>query len=163
MKITNSFRDAFVVLVLMILVGGDVVAGESPDAWVEAIHGPQYFALYVEDVDRSVDWYREVFGLESLGGSEADDGSWRIENLGNEQLLVEIIRDSRAEVVDRALGFRKVGFYVPEVADVAERISEATGERPHIVDFEELNQRILQIKDPDGNTIQLLSPLERHE
>ena len=55
------------------------------------------------------------------------------------------------------------GFYVPEVEDVAERIAKATGERPRIVDFEELNQRILQIKDPDGNTIQLLSPLKRQK
>jgi hypothetical protein len=107
------------------------------------------------------DWYSAVFGLRSLGGSKADDGSWRIENLGNERLLVEIIRDRRAQGVDRALGFRKVGFYVPDVETVAERIARATGERPRVVDFEELNQRILQIRDPGGNIIQLLSSLEK--
>jgi catechol 2,3-dioxygenase-like lactoylglutathione lyase family enzyme len=146
--------------ILIVFGGGGVVAQESPDVWIEAIGTPQYFALYVNDVDRSVDWYRTVFGLRLLGGSAADDGSWRIENLGSKQLLVEIIRDSRAQGVDRALGFRKVGFYVPDVEEVAERIARATGERPRVVDFEQLNQRILQLRDPNGNIIQLLSSLE---
>ena len=160
---TSSFRETCLLIVLILFAGGSVIAQESPKVWVEAIHTPQYFALYVEDVDRSVDWYRAVFGLRPLGGSAADDGSWRIENLGNEQLLVEIIRDRRAIVVDRALGFRKVGFYVQDVEEVAERIAQATGERPRIVEFEQLNQRILQLRDPDGNIVQLLSSLKRQK
>lgn len=63
------------------------------EPWVTEIGAPQYFAVFVEDVDRSVAWYRTVFGLDELGGSAAEDGSWRIENLGSEQLLVELIRD----------------------------------------------------------------------
>jgi hypothetical protein len=55
----------------------------SPAPWVEKIRSPQYFAVCVGDVDASVNWYRLVFGLKNLGGSEAEDGSWRIENLGN--------------------------------------------------------------------------------
>ena len=137
----------------------NVLAQESSEAWVEAIHSPVYFAVYVKDVDRSVAWYQAKFGLRPLGGSAAEDGSWRIENLGNEQLLVELIRDRRAKGVDRALGFRKIGFYVSDVEKVADRIARATGERPRVVEFEELNQKILQIRDPDGNTIQLLSSL----
>ena len=92
-----------------------VVAEDPSEPWVSSIRGPQYFALYVEDVDRSIAWYRTVFGLRELGGSKADDGSWRIENLGNDHLLVEVIRDNRAQKIDRALGFRKVGFHVPDV------------------------------------------------
>ncbi len=76
---------------------------------------------------------------------------------------MEIIRDSRAQRVDRALGFRKVGFHVPDVEEVAKRIARATGERPRIVEFEQLNQRILQLRDPDGNIIQLLSSLKRQK
>jgi predicted enzyme related to lactoylglutathione lyase len=105
-------------------------------------------------------WYRTVFGLRELGGSKADNGSWRIENLGNERLLIEIIRDDRAQKVDRALGFRKIGFHVPDVEIIAARAERATGERPRIVDFKELGQRILQIRDPDGNVVQLFSRLE---
>ena len=106
-----------------------------------------------------MEWYGQAFALQSLGGSEAEDGSWRIENLGNRQLHVEIIRDPRAQGVPRALGFRKVGFRVEDVETVADRVEQATGERPRVVEFEQLDVRILQLKDPEGNTIQLTSPL----
>jgi catechol 2,3-dioxygenase-like lactoylglutathione lyase family enzyme len=82
--------------VIPVLVAGlasapcDAVAQDSTNAWVHSIGAPQYFAVWVEDVDRAVAWYRAVFGLRELGGSEADDRSWRIENVGNEHLVVEI-------------------------------------------------------------------------
>lgn len=154
-------EQRLVLVIAIVLVVGRGFASEGPPSeWVEEIGSPQYFAVLVEDVDASVAWYRAVFGLEELGGSKADDGSWRIENLGNEQLLVEIVRDSRSQAADRALGFRKVGFWVKDVNEVADRVERATGERPRVVPFEPLRQRIVQLKDPEGNTIQLISRLE---
>jgi predicted enzyme related to lactoylglutathione lyase len=135
-------------------------AQDSGDAWVDSVGTPLYFAIRVGDVDRSVAWYQSCFGLRKLGGSEAEDGSWRIENLGNDRLLVEIIRDRRSEESRRPLGLAKVGFFVPDVEEVADRIEETTGVRPEIVDFELLGQRILQVKDPEGTTLQLFSPLD---
>lgn len=135
-------------------------AADPPDPWVTGITAPQHFAVVVADVDRSAAWYRDVFGLRVLGGSAAEDGSWRIENLGSASLLVEVIRDDRAQEVDRARGFRKVGFQVPDVAAVADRVERATGERPRVLDVVELGIRILQIRDPDGNVVQLSSPAQ---
>lgn len=137
-----------------------VVAQEASEAWVAEIEAPQYFAVLVKDVDRSVDWYRSVFGLHAIGGEEAEDRSFRIENLRNDQLLVEIIRDDRAQEVERALGFRKVGFQVPDVETIADRVARATGARPGVLDFARFGLRIIQIRDPDGNIIQLSSPLQ---
>ena len=77
----------------------------------------------------------------------------------NDFLFVELIRDDRAQVVDRAQGFFKVGFQVADVAEVADRIASATGERPRVLDFEQYSVRIIQFRDPDGNRIQLSSPL----
>jgi len=158
------FRSWRAVLITALLASVVVAMSddESSPPWVERVQAPQYFAIYVEDVDKSVDWYCSVFGLQKLGGSAAEDGAWRIENLGNEQLLVEVIYDSRAQAVERAIGFRKVGFYVADVEAVAKRIAEETGEQPRIVDFEEMSQRILQLRDPEGNTVQLFSVLEEH-
>lgn len=133
-------------------------ARDSADVWVRDIGVPQYFAVLVEDLERSATWYRAVFGLEELGGSAADDGSWRISNVGNEHLFVELIRDDRATDVERARGFRKVGFHVPDVEIVADRVARATGERPRVLDFSRFGVRIIQIRDPDGNIIQLFSP-----
>jgi predicted enzyme related to lactoylglutathione lyase len=161
--VIKTLSRATLIAVVLAFSGGRTVAQESPEVWVDAIGVPQYFAIYVKDVDKSVAWYCTVFGLAKMGGSVAEDGSWRIENLGNEQLSVEIIYDSRAQEVERALGFRKVGFHVRDVEEVAEKVERATGERPRVVDFEQLGQRILQIRDPDGNTIQLFSVLEKQE
>ena len=146
-----------------VLVPRAAPAQAPSEPWVREIGAPHYFAVFVVDVDRSVAWYRTVFGLAELGGSAAEDGSWRIENLGSEQLLVELIRDDRAQGVEPARGFRKVGFQVPDVEAVADRVARATGERPRVLDFPRFGLRIIQIRDPDGNIIQLSSSLEREE
>jgi|GEM_PF-6586523 len=44
---------------------------------------------------------------------------------------------------------------------VADRVKQATGSRPRVSKFEEFSVYILQIKDPDENTIQLFLPLEK--
>ena len=153
----------YIVVLVSLLMCQDASAQDTSDAWVQEIGAPQYFAVLVAEVDRSVAWYRTVFGLQEIGGSKAEDGSWQIENLSNEQLLVEIIRDDRAQEVERARGFRKVGFQVPDVRAVADRVARATDERPRISEFAEYGIRLIQIQDPDGNTIQLSSPLRSRE
>jgi predicted enzyme related to lactoylglutathione lyase len=51
---------------------------------------------------------------------------------------------------------------VDDVEAVVQRIAKDTGEQLRIIDFEELGQRIIQLRDPDGNVIQLFSqPKER--
>ena len=146
---------------LAIVACRGAVAQDSSEVWVDGIGAPQYVAVLVEDVDKSVQWYSAAFGLRELDGSQADDGSWQIVNLTNEHLFVEIIRDDRAQDVDRARGFFKVGFRVPDVEVVADRVMQATGERPRVIDFPRHEVRILQLRDPDGNIIQLSSQRER--
>jgi pimeloyl-ACP methyl ester carboxylesterase len=133
------------------------VAAGGAAPWIGRIGFPQYFSVQVADVDRSVEWYRTVFGLRAIGGSGAEDGAWRIENLRSDQLFVEIVRDDRARADDCALGFGKVGFFVADLEAVADRVARATGERPRILDFEPFRLRLFQIRDPDGNVIQLHS------
>ena len=156
----RTFRFKASVLVVLFAFGFWARAEIPPaETWVSKIKSPQYFAVSVEDVDRSVDWYSKTFGLRELGGSRADDDRWRIANLANDELFVEIIRDNRDAVVERARGFAKVGFRVPDVEDVADRVEAALGERPSVHDFPEHGIRLIQIRDPDGNVIQLSSAL----
>ncbi len=155
-----TLRQCFLAVLAGLAYQG-AIAQDSTDVWVREIGAPQYFAVLVEDVDKSVEWYRSVFGLHKLSGSKADDGSWQIENLKNDRLFVEIIRDDRAVDVERPRGFRKVGFEVRDVEAVADRVARATGERPRVLDYDQHGVRILQIRDPDGNIIQLSSPLEQ--
>jgi predicted enzyme related to lactoylglutathione lyase len=80
-------------------------------------------------------------------------------NLSNDALFVEIIRDDRAREVDRPRGFFKVGFRVPDVDVVADRVERATGARPEPLNFSRYRVRILQLRDPEGNILQLSSKL----
>ena len=132
-----------------------------PSPWVTKIEAPQYFAVLVADAEKSAQWYRQAFGLREVERSSAEDGSWQIINLTNDQLFVEVIRDNKAEKGSGERGFFKVGFHVPDVALVADAVGRATGERPRVLDFPRQGIRIVQIRDPDGNTLQLLSRLER--
>lgn len=150
------------ILLMIILVrprGG--ATQESSDPWVSTIEGPQYFAVLVADADKSAAWYRTAFGLRELDRSAADDGSWQIVNLRNDQLFVEIIRDTQAQSVVSGRGFAKVGFQVPDVDAVAALVGRATGERPRVLEFLQHGVRLIQIRDPDGNIIQLTSPWRR--
>lgn len=159
----NETARACCLMVVAAMLVPDKAPAQTTKPWVTEIEAPQYFAVFVEDLDRSVEWYRTAFGLKELGGSTAEDGSWRIENLGDDRLLVELIRDDRAREVERARGFSKVGFQVPDVETVADRVARATGERPRVLDFERFGLRIIQVRDPDGNIIQLSAPLESDE
>ncbi len=124
---------------------------------------PQYFAVIVRDLDAAVEWYRDVLGLEEWIGSEAEDGRWRILNLRSEKFIVELIRHDEARTVERAHGFFKVGFHVPDIEAVADRVELVTGERPRVAEFERFGLHVLQLRDPDGNIIQVHSWLEPDE
>jgi catechol 2,3-dioxygenase-like lactoylglutathione lyase family enzyme len=156
----KAILTAPAVIFIASLASAGVAADSRNGPWVTDIQPPQFFAVLVADVDISVAWYSAVFGLDQVGGSEAEDGAWRIENLQNKDLHVEIIRDDRALPANRPLGFRKVGFRVPAVKKIADSVEQATGERPRVVDDTRFGMQILQLKDPDGNVIQLTSLLE---
>ena len=138
-------------------------AESAVQPWVPEVAAPQYFAVSVTDVDRSMAWYRDVLGLREIGGAKAEDGAWRIENLRSDVLFVEIIRDDRDTAVERAQGFAKVGFFVPDIEDVADRVAASTGERPRVLDFERFELRLLQLRDPDDNVLQIMSPMSGSE
>ena len=122
-----------------------------------------FFAISVEDVDRAVSWYQKTFGLELLDDTSNEEGRWRIANLRNQELFVEIIWDPRDEPRNRPRGVRKVGFEVPDVQAVSDRIERDTGTRPQVLEFQQHGIRLIQLKDPEGNTIQLFSPLVANE
>lgn len=147
--------------ILLMLFGSKAFSQPVEEAWVQKILSPQYFAVDVQNMEASVKWYKEALGLEILEGasSKADDGRWEIVNLVNTQLFVELIRDNRSQVVERATGFAKVGFQVKDVKDVANRIFEISGNRPKIINWKKFNMSILQLNDPDGNIIQLTSKI----
>jgi predicted enzyme related to lactoylglutathione lyase len=108
-------------------------------------------------MDRSIEWYVAVFGLQQLDDERASDGSWRIVNLATENLFVELIWDNRDRAVERARGFAKVGFGVASADELAARVEKATGKSPKVVEAVKQGLRIVQLRDPDGNILQFSS------
>lgn len=160
---TGRRRRGWAVGIVLALASASGAMAQETRAWVEEgeIGAPQYFGVLVGDADASATWYARVFDLRAAGDSEAEDGSWKIVNLRNDRLFVEVIRDDRAGRADRVLGVRKVGFHVPDVRVVADRIEREGGERPRVLDFPDFGVRIVQVRDPDGTIIQLSSDLPR--
>jgi len=152
---------AALVLVLSSVVSLESArAQDAPVPWIQEVEST-YIAVDVRDVEVSASWYQQVFGLERIGGSRAEDDRWQIENLRGDNIWVEIIRDNRSVEAERAIGFAKFGFQVPDVKVVADRVFAATGESVRVLDFEEFDIQLLQIRDPDGNIVQLQSPLNQ--
>ena len=146
-------------LLFVILSPFAVAADEAQPAIEPASEGRHFFAVRVADVDSAIDWYTQLFGLELLNDTTADTGAWRIANLANQKLFVEVIRDDRAAEAARPLGIAKVGFDVADVEAVAALVLDLTGDELRVVDDTRHGQRLLQLRDPEGNVIQLSSPL----
>jgi len=137
------------------------IANAKP--WISEMESPQYLAVDVRDVDAAIEWYTKAFGVRIIDDSRAEDGRWRIANLRNDFLMLELIWDRRtveSAPEARHHGFAKVGFFVPDVNQVADNVRETTGERPRVLDFEEHGVRLIQLRDPEDNLIQIQSKLE---
>ena len=135
---------------------------EAP--WVDSMTDRQYFAVRVADMDRSVAWYQRALGLEVLDDTSAEDGRWRIVNLTRDGLAVELIQDRRDRAAEgRVRGLSKVGFEVQDLEPIADRVAASGEERPRILDFDKHSLRLLQVRDPDGNVVQLFSPMVTQE
>jgi len=132
----------------------------AQEAWVQEVSERHYFAVMVEDFDAASEWYRQVFDMEYVWGLEGDDSGRRTANYVNDFIHVEIVHLSEYTRNERPFGLFKVGAYVPDVEVIADRIGQTTGERPRVVEFEIMNQKLVQIRDPEGTLIQFMSPLK---
>jgi len=115
-----------------------------------------FFAVIVEDLDVSAAWYVSVFDLE-LGNRMTDGENYDIAILQNETLVIELLE--LAAAVDRPEGLVrgpfKSGFFVD---DLAAFVADLTDEvpRPDILDDEANGLLLIQLRDPDGNIIQVM-------
>jgi predicted enzyme related to lactoylglutathione lyase len=140
-----------------------IPVASSGEAWIRSPQAPTYFAVDVADVDVAVEWYTRAFGVSLVDDNTADDGRWRIANLASASVAIEIIYDRRSSALDdgaRVHGLRKLGVAVPDVRVIADRVESDTGDLPEVIEFEEHSIRLIQLRDPEGNVIQLHSPLQ---
>ena len=126
-----------------------------------------YFsALIVSDIEKSIDWYSKNLGFELLNKNESKEFEYKQANLKRGGVLIELIELGSAvspEIVipnytakTRVKGFFKVGFLIADFDQWIEELTKLKVEfHGSVVKSNETGKKMVIIKDPDGNRIQL--------
>lgn len=119
-----------------------------------------YFALIVSDVDGSSSWYQAVLGLEEASRS-TKQGEYDIVNLVGPGIFVELLQLPRAgeRPGGQTQGPFKVGMLVADIERFAATLPAAVSP-PNIIFDRDNNLLVLQLRDPDNNTVQIMQLLE---
>ena len=118
-----------------------------------------YFAVIVADADVAAGWYRSVFGL-GVANRMTEPDRYDIVILENEQLIVELLELEAAveRPEGRVTGLFKTGFLVDDLAAFAAALPNHVPP-PDILDDADNGLLLLQLRDPDGNIVQVMQPI----
>lgn len=133
------------------------------EPWIGSCEAPVSLAVDVGDVDAAIAWYTRAFGVELLDDTTSGDELRRTAILSNDYFFVELTFDARSSsrgAWNEFRGITKVGFPVPDVRAIADRVEADTGDRPDVLELEPRAIRLIELHDPEGNIIQLHSPLD---
>lgn len=127
---------------------------------------PYFSALIVSDMEASITWYSENFGFEVMNQVSSETKKFKIANLKREGALLELIELDSAITAKELLkdqpqgarlqGIFKIGFSVVDFDTWVARL-KATGVefQGDVVIDKTSGKKMLIVKDPDGNRIQL--------
>lgn len=139
-----------------------ILAQTNSDANIK----PYFTAIIVSDISNSIDWYTQNLGLEVKNQIENEARGFKQANLGKEGMAIELIELNSAvapqELMEdspkgtKLTGFFKVGFSISQFDDTIERLKDS-GVTFHgdVVKDPVSSQKMVVLKDPDGNRIQL--------
>lgn len=120
---------------------------------------PYFMAFIVSDIDSSIAWYQEVFGLEQLNYVSNEERGFKQANLSRGNMLIELIELDRADTLDSTKlfeGIFKVGIIVDELDRWVDHFKEEQVRLFGDVMTDPItNRRMLILFDPDGNRIQV--------
>lgn len=136
--------------VLLLIANGMVSAADISGS---------YFAVIVNDIEVSKTWYCDTLKL-TEAARRSVEGRFDIVNLARPGLFVELLEmDAAGPKPDgRNEGPFKVGMLVRDIDDFVASLPDNV-EIPNILDDEENRLRLVQLRDPDGNTVQVMQQL----
>ena len=139
-------------LVLLTFSAFATSAEEAPEATIQG----SYFAIIVSDVEASRNWYQTVLGLQELSRSTQID-RYDIINMAGPGLFVELLQLPAASERPggQIEGPFKIGMLVDDLTNFAATLPTTVGD-PKIVYDDKNRVLVLQIRDPDNNTIQVM-------
>ena len=117
--------------------------------------------LRVGDLDRSVKFYTELFGMKELRRRDVPDGKYTLSFLGygdeTTQTVLELTYNYGVDKYDIGTGFGHLAIGVPDVAGTCEKLRAAGAKitrEPGPVKFG--TTIIAFVEDPDGYKIELI-------
>ncbi|MBC8754818.1 VOC family protein [Kordia sp. YSTF-M3] len=151
------------IIILTLILVSSISYGQS-----ESLPNPEaYFsAIIVSDIESSITWYSNNFGFKVLNKIESEERGFKQANLKCGNILIELI-ELKSSVSRKSLlknhpkktkidGFFKFGFLVSEFEKWVDHLKQAKVEFYGSVVTDNLSgKKMLLIKDPDGNRIQL--------
>lgn len=131
----------------------------------DPLHG-FFFALIVEEMGTSINWYQDVLGFEIQNQQEINEMGLKQANLklGSVKLeLIELVSaiDPDEFLTDenkgkRHVGIFKVGFTIPDFDKAIDHIKESPVKlNGDVVTDPVSGKKMIILLDPDGNRIQL--------
>ena len=124
-----------------------------------------FSAMIVSNIDTSIDWYTQVLGFEVLNFVESKERGFKQSNLKKNAIAIELIElDSAISIEDvpyytsktRVKGFFKTGFLVSDFNKWMRHLTnKEVNFHGSVVTDDTNGKRMVIIKDPDGNRIQI--------
>ena len=143
----------FATLALLVLLAGTAAYAETEGSFI---------AVIVDDIDESAEWYQSTFDL-LPGERVSESGRYEIVNLRKPGLFVELLQLAAAEErPDYVKGLFKAGILTNDLEEFAALLPESVP-RPKIISDATNGLLLLQLKDPDGNIIQVMELVDPQE
>jgi hypothetical protein len=143
----------FAILALLLLLAGTAAYAETEGSFI---------AVIVNDIDESAQWYESTFELVP-GERISESGRYEIVNLWKPGLFVELLQLTAAdERPDYVKGLFKAGILTSDLEEFAALLPESVP-KPQILSDTTNGLLLMQLRDPDGNIIQIMELLDSQE
>ncbi len=150
------------IIIITLLISTNFYAQHSNSDTLQ----PYFNAIIVKDMNTSVDWYTENLVLDIVSKSDFSNEYFKQVNLKRDAILIELIELKSALIPEdvipnyttktRTIGLFKFGFLTSNFAEwVSNLKSNGVTFHGEIVIDQLSKKRMVIIKDPDGNRIQL--------
>ena len=135
-------RRELIGAISLLVAGGKALTAESGAAAAINAKGVDHVSVLVSDLERSVEFYRALFGLRVL----SEDKPHKIVRLGRERVVISLRDEAPHGTVDH------FGVAVEDFSK--DRVTQALRQRGLVA--QENWQYGYYVKDPDGVNVQLL-------
>ena len=153
-------NPVFTIILTLLIITGYSQNNKLPDP------KPNFVAIIVGNIDTSIKWYSGKLGFELLNRTEDEDRGFKQANIKRGSASIELIETSTSinskEILDekprgsQIRGIFKFGFYIADFDHWINHLSELEVDfHGRVVQDQSTGRKMIIIKDPDGNRIQL--------